>query len=185
MIERLAARTLLLPALCCASLLLAPHAAPAQTLLEQLAENGAWKAYTYVEDGSTVCFMFTKPPKFTLTNPTKEEGNYTRRGEPNVMVTRRKASRTTEEVSVTSGYPYRKDKPVRVEIDGNAFEFDLIHEEHAWVSDAGADAKLVKAMIRGAKMTVRGVSQKGTYSFDSYSLMGFSKTRDAIVQTCP
>ena len=177
MIERLAARTLLLPALCCASLLLAPHAAPAQTLPEQLAENGAWKAYTYVENGSTVCYMYTEPAK--------EEGNYTRRGEPNVMVTRRKASRTTEEVSVTSGYPYRKDKPVRVEIDGNAFEFDLIHEEHAWASDAGADAKLVKAMIRGAKMTVRGVSQKGTYSLDSYSLMGFSKTRDAIVQTCP
>lgn len=177
MIERLAARTLLLPALCCASLLLAPHAAPAQTLPEQLAENGAWKAYTYVENGSTVCYMYTEPAK--------EEGNYTRRGEPNVMVTRRKASRTTEEVSVTSGYPYRKGEPVRVKIDGGAFEFDLIHEEHAWASDAGADAKLVKAMIRGAKMTVRGVSQKGTYSLDSYSLMGFSKTRDAIVQTCP
>ncbi len=177
MTERLAARTLLLPALCCASLLLAPHAAPAQTLPEHLAENGAWKAYTYVEDGSTVCYMYTEPAK--------EEGNYTRRGEPNVMVTRRQASGTTEEVSVTSGYPYRKDEPVRVEIDGDAFEFDLIAEEHAWVSDAGADAKLVKAMIRGAKMTVRGVSQKGTYSLDSYSLIGFSKTRDAIVQACP
>lgn len=177
MTERLAARTFLLPALCCASLLLAPHAAPAQTLPEQLAENGAWKAYTYVEDGSTVCYMYTEPAK--------EEGNYTRRGEPNVMVTRRQASGTTEEVSVTSGYPYRKGEPVRVKIDGGAFEFDLIHEEHAWASDAGADAKLVKAMIRGAKMTVRGVSQKGTYSLDSYSLMGFSKTRDAIVQTCP
>lgn len=178
MTERPAARTLLLlPALCCACLLLAPRAAPAQTLPEHLAENGAWKAYTYVEGGTTVCYMYTEPAK--------KEGNYTRRGEPNAMVTRRRASGTTEEVSVTSGYPYRKGEPVRVKIDGRAFEFDLIHEEHAWASDAGADAKLVKAMVRGAKMTVRGVSQKGTYSLDSYSLTGFSKTRDAIVQACP
>lgn len=177
MIARPATRTLLPPALCCAFLLLAPHAAPAQTLPEHLAENGAWKAYTYVEDGSTVCYMYTEPAK--------EEGNYTRRGEPNVMVTRRQASGRTEEVSVTSGYPYRKGEPVQVKIDGRAFAFDLIHGEHAWASDAGADATLVKAMIRGAKMTVHGVSQKGTYSLDSYSLTGFSKTRSAIVQACP
>ena len=178
MIERIVARTaLFFPLLFCACLAIGPQGAAAQTLPEFLAENGAWKAYTFAEDGNGVCYMYTEP--------TATDGNYKRRGDPNAMVTRRQGSKTTEEVSVTSGYPYQPGKPVRVNIDGRAYGFDLIQGEHAWVNDAATDATLVKAMARGAKMTVRGVSRKGTYSLDTYSLMGFTKTRRAIADACP
>ncbi len=178
MIERIVARTaLFLPLLCCACLLLGPQEAAAQKLPEFLAENGAWKAYTFVEDGNKVCYMYTEP--------TATDGNYTRRGDPNAMVTRRRGSKTTEEVSVTSGYPYQMGKLVQVRIDGRAHDFDLIHGEHAWVNDEAADSTLVKAMARGIKMTVRGVSRKGTHSVDTYSLVGFTKTHRAVVSACP
>ena len=32
------------------------------------------------------------------------------------------------------------------------------------------------AMVRGRELTVRGTSLKGTYSEDTYSLIGFTKT---------
>jgi len=40
-------------------------------------------------------------------------------------------------------------------------------------------------MKRGSKLTVRGTSRKDTYSLDTYSLKGFTKTHKAIVKACP
>ena len=174
---RFAARVaFLFPALLAASLLFGLQSADAQVKPEPLAENANWRAHSYMRDGTKVCYMHAKPAK--------SKGNYKRRGAPNVMVTRRQGSRTTEEVSVTSGYPYPEGKAVKVIIDGRQFNFDLTHGEHAWVSDEAADATVVKAMIRGREMKVRGVSLKNTYSEDSYSLIGFTKIHDAIIRAC-
>ena len=178
MIRRIAkAPVLPFAAFLCVPLLAGPQGADAQVKPEPLAENSNWKSHSYVSDGSKVCYMHAKPQK--------SAGNYKRRGAPNIMVTRRQGSRTTEEVSVTSGYPYPDGKPVRVTIDGRRFKFDLTHEEHAWVSDEQEDATVVKAMIRGRELKVRGVSLKETYSEDTYSLIGFTKIHDAIVRACP
>ena len=152
-------------------------ATDAQVKPEPLASNANWQAHSFVRDGNKVCYMHAKPAQ--------SKGNYTRRGAPNVMVTRRQGSTTTEEVSVTSGYPYPEDKPVKVTIDGRRYNFDLTHGEHAWVREEEADATIVRAMIRGREFKVRGVSLKGTYSEDSYSLIGFTKIHDAIVAACP
>ena len=174
---RFAARVaFLFPALLAASLLFGLQSADAQVKPEPLAENANWRAHSYMRDGTKVCYMHAKPAK--------SKGNYKRRGAPNIMVTRRQGSRTTEEVSVTSGYPYPEGKAVKVTIDGRQFNFDLTHGEHAWVSDEAADATVVKAMIRGREMKVRGVSLKNTYSEDSYSLIGFTKIHDAIIRAC-
>ena len=166
----------LFPALLAASLLFGLQSADAQVKPEPLAENANWRAHSYMRDGTKVCYMHAKPAK--------SKGNYKRRGAPNIMVTRRQGSRTTEEVSVTSGYPYPEGKAVKVTIDGRQFNFDLTHGEHAWVSDEAADATVVKAMIRGRELKVRGVSLKNTYSEDSYSLIGFTKIHDAIIRAC-
>ena len=178
MIARFAVRpALFFLAVLCAALFADLPVTEAQVKPEALASNAQWQAHSFVRDGNKVCYMHAKP--------TKSKGNYSRRGAPNVMVTRRLGSRTTEEVSVTSGYPYPEDKPVKVTIDGRRYNFDLTHGEHAWVSAEEADATLVRAMVRGRELKVRGVSLKGTYSEDSYSLIGFTKIHDAIVAACP
>ncbi|MBT3927080.1 MAG: hypothetical protein HOM52_18325 [Rhodospirillaceae bacterium] len=148
--------------------------AEAQT---ELSKSGAWKAYTYSEGGKLTCYMYSQP--------TKKEGNYKKRGDPHAMVTRRRGSKVVEEVSITSGYPYKDKTPIKVKIDGRGFKFGIVQEEHVWADDAAEDKKIVKAMIRGNKLTVRGTSRKDTYSLDSYSLKGFSKTHKAIVKACP
>ena len=175
MIRRIAtAPALVFAAFLCIALLAGAERSHAQVKPEPLADNANWKSHTYVSDGSKVCYMHAKPAS-----------NYKRRGAPNIMVTRRQGSRTTEEVSVTSGYPYPEGKPVKVTIDGRRYNFDLTHEEHAWVSDEEDDATVVKAMIRGRELKVRGVSLKNTFSEDTYSLIGFTKIHDAISRACP
>ena len=89
------------------------------------------------------------------------------------------------EVSVTSGYPFRDGSPIRVQIDGKDFKFGIVQKEHAWANNADEAKFAVQAMIRGNKLTVRGTSRKDTYSLDTYSLRGFSKTYKEIVKACP
>jgi len=144
---------------------------------EQLSKNGAWTAFTYKEGGKLTCYMYAQP--------TKQEGNYSKRGAPNAMIARHRGSAAVEEVSVTSGYPFKDDSPINVQIDGKSFKFGIVQGEHAWADNADEDKSAVRAMIRGNKLIVRGTSRKDTYSLDTYSLKGFSKTYKEIVKACP
>jgi hypothetical protein len=144
---------------------------------EALSQSGVWSAYTYKEGGKLTCYMYSQP--------VKKEGNYKRRGDPHAMVTRRRGSKVVEEVSLSSGYPYKDDVPLKVKIDGRGFKFNNVDGELAWTENAAQDKAVVKAMIRGNKLTVRGTSRKDTYSLDTYSLKGFNATHKAIVKACP
>jgi len=145
---------------------------------KELVKSGVWSAYTYKEGGKLTCYMYSEP--------ITESGNFKKRGDPHIMVTRRRGTEMAEEVSVTSGYPYKKNSKIKLNIDGRKFEFGFfIKNEHAWSDDAKEDEAVVKAMRRGNKLTVRGTSRKGTYSLDTYSLKGFTKNHKAIVKACP
>jgi hypothetical protein len=143
---------------------------------KMLSKNGSWASYTYEKGGTLTCYMYTKPVKKT--------GNYKKRDEPNLMVTRRSPN-AIEEVSITSGYPYKKGVPVKINIDGKKINFRLIENEHAWADSPEQDKAMIKAMIKGNKLVVRGTSRKGTYSQDSYTLKGFTASYKAIVKACP
>ena len=160
-----------------AALLAAGSVAGGASAQEALSKNGTWSACTYKEGGKLTCYMYSQP--------TKKEGNYKKRGDPHAMVTRRRGSSVVEEVSVTSGYPYKDKSPIKVQIDGRSFKFGIVQDEHAWADNANEDKATVKAMIRGNRLTVRGTSRKNTYSLDTYSLKGFTKTHKAIVKACP
>ena len=162
-------------ALLFAGLFAGTEPASAQQLL---ARHGNWSAYVWTENGNKVCYIFSKP--------TKQEGDYSRRGEPYAMVSRRMGGKTSEEVSVTSGYPYDEKSKVRLKIDGKNYALSLIDKELAWADEAVVkDATIVRSMVKGLTLSVRGTSKKGTFSLDTYSLRGFSAARKAIVKACP
>ncbi len=164
-------------ALCLAAFLAAGSIIGGASAQDALSTSGAWSAYTYKEGGKLTCYMYSQP--------TKKEGNYKKRGDPHIMVTRRRGSDVVEEVSVTSGYPYKEKTKIKLKIDGRNIQFGIVQDEHAWADDAKEDKAVVKAMKRGSKLTVRGTSRKDTYSLDTYSLKGFTKTHKAIVKACP
>jgi hypothetical protein len=57
-------------------------------------------------------------------------------------------------------------------------------DNRAWSSDVAMDDSLVKAMVRGSKMLVVGVSSRGTKTTDTYSLSGFTATKKLIDRAC-
>ncbi|MDX1542265.1 MAG: invasion associated locus B family protein [Geminicoccaceae bacterium] len=154
---------------------LLPGAVLAQTP-EYLGTFRDWNVYRFVDGDQAICYMASEPKK--------QEGNYTRRGNPAVLVTRRPAPRVVDEVSVQPGYSFQDGSEVEVQVDGNRRFLLFTRGEHAWAKSEDADEQLISAMRRGTDMTVRGTSVKNTFSLDTYSLLGFTAAYDAMVKAC-
>jgi hypothetical protein len=141
-----------------------------------LGSHRDWYVYRYQDGDQTICYMASEPKK--------QEGNYTRRGNPAILVTRRPAPRVVDEVSVQPGYTYMDGSEVEVEVDRNRKFLLFTRGEHAWTKSEDADRSLINAMQRGTDMTVRGTSTRNTFSLDTYSLLGFTAAYDAMVEAC-
>jgi hypothetical protein len=147
----------------------------AQDGIERLGDFAAWSAFAFTENGKKACYMASQP--------TKDEGDYTNRGDIFAIVTHRPAEKRQDEVSIVAGYTFEQDSAVEVAIDGKRYSF-FTQGDGAWAPDADTDAELVKRMIRGARMIVKGTSSRGTKTTDTYSLKGFTKAYRTISEAC-
>lgn len=134
-----------------------------------------WKAYVYQSGNQKVCYMASAPKK--------AEGNYTSRGKIWMLVTRRSPG-PKDVVSIITGYNYQADSKTRVAIGSREFVL-FTQGDTAWTFSADDDAAMVAAMKAGVDMVVRGTSERGTETKDTYSLLGFTAAYDAVRQACP
>lgn len=136
---------------------------------------GDWTAYVFEEDGNKVCYMASKP--------TKEEGDYNRRGEIYALITHRPAEGTKNVFSYVTGYTYKAGSDVSVSVNGNDYTL-FTQNDTAWTPDAATDTRLANDIRAGSRMVVKGTSSRGTLTTDTFSLKGSSKAHDAITQAC-
>lgn len=170
-----ASASFLAPLLLATLLIGMPLAGAQAQAIERLGDFSDWSAFKYEEGGNLICFMASEP--------TKAEGNYTRRGEIHAMVTHRPGENRIDEVSIRTGYPYQEQSLVDVQI--GALKAQLFTEgESAWAVDKETDTKLVQAMIKGNTMVIQGTSARGNNTTDTYSLSGFTRAYRAIGQAC-
>lgn len=134
-----------------------------------------WSLYVHEENAEKVCFISSVP--------TQQEGNYTRRDQPRVFVTKFPSPPPNVQVMVDPGYPFLKGSNVELVIDGRKFSM-FTGGSNAWANSPKEDAAMIEAMKAGRKMTARGTSQKNTYSLDTYSLMGFTAAYRAMQDAC-
>ncbi len=140
-----------------------------------LASQGVWEAYQESEGGKKVCYIGSLPKKAA--------GKYKRRGDTYVLITHRPAEKSTNVVSVKAGYTYQENSEVEVIIGAEKFKL-FTDAGHAFAYDQKTDGRLVKAMVRGAKMVIKGTSSRGTKTTDTYSLRGFTTAYKAINKAC-
>lgn len=134
-----------------------------------------WAAYTVKEDGGLACYVASQP-KASEPTDVKRDPIWT-------LVTHRPYKKVQDEVSIYVGYPFEEGSEAIVEIDGEKFTL-FTDDETAWASSPALDSKLVQAMRKGRRMIVRGLSERGTKTVDSYSLMGFTAAHRAISKAC-
>jgi len=147
-------------------------AEPVQMLIEK-----DWVAYRVDDGGKRTCFVSS--------TPTKSVGKYdpANRGETRVYVSHGPVPEDRNVVQVLAGYRYKKQTNVIVTIDGRSFTLFTL-DGRAYAESEEDDLAMIKAMKLGSTMTVVGESSRGTKTTDTYSLSGFTKTKNLIDRTC-
>jgi len=150
----------------------AAAAAAQPTLLGQYAD---WGAYTATPEGKKVCFTLAKP-KSSTTNPAGRK-----RDPAYVFISTRPAENVRNEISVIVGHPIKGDATAEV---GTTKFAMYTQNDGAWIKNVAEEARLIDAMRKGADMTIKGTSSRGTQSSDTFSLKGFAQAMDRVAQEC-
>ncbi len=153
----------------------APEFAAAQQDVADLGTFKDWKAQTFKESGKNVCTMWSEP--------TESAGEYKKRGPVYIFVTHRPYANRVDEISINIGYTFKKAAPVGISIGSK--EYALFSDgDTAWTRTSKEDRRLVRAMRAGSKLTISGVSSRGTKTTDTFSLSGFTAAYNAITKAC-
>jgi invasion protein IalB len=153
----------------------AAAAAPAQPKL--LGQYGDWGAYTAEPENKKVCFSLAKP-KSSTTSPAGRK-----RDPAYLFISTRPAETVRNEISVIVGYPFRASSDATAEVGAAKFAMYTMNDG-AWIKNVAEEARLIDAMRKGADLTVRGTSSRGTSSIDVYSLKGLAQAMDRVAQEC-
>ncbi|MDS4011310.1 MAG: invasion associated locus B family protein [Defluviicoccus sp.] len=150
-------------------------ASPALAAPKSLGKFGDWAAFVDGSDKRKVCYIFSAPKK--------AEGKYKTRDPVFLLVSHRPGDKVTNEISVDTGYDYKTNSEATAAIAGRSFKM-FTKGKNAWNSDAQADRAMLEAMKTGSEIVIKGASQRGTLTTDTYSLMGFSAALAAISKAC-
>jgi hypothetical protein len=99
------------------------------------------------------------------------------------MVTHRPAEKVANVVSFVEGYPLKEGSDVSLDIGGAKFDL-FTKNDSAWARTAELDKTIVEAMAKGKQAVVKGTSQKGPPTTDTYSLSGFAQALSLIDKAC-
>jgi hypothetical protein len=142
-----------------------------------LGQYGDWGAYTASPGGNKVCFALAKP------KTTKMEPAGRNRDASYLFVSTRPAEKVKNEVSVIIGYPFKSSSDAIAEVGTTKFAM-YTQNDGAWIKNVAEEARMVESMRKGADLTVKGTSGRGTQSTDQYSLKGLAQALDKIEQEC-
>jgi len=142
---------------------------------KHLGDFGDWSAYVHKTKGGKVCFAITEP-KETLPKKVNRDPVY-------FLVTNRPKEKIKNEVSIITGYPYKKGSITTARIGDKSFKM-YTKGDGAWVDNAKNEKALIRAMKGGSKMIVKGTSRRGTVTTDEYSLDGVTASIKSIDKSC-
>ncbi|MBU6475628.1 MAG: hypothetical protein KGL10_00875 [Alphaproteobacteria bacterium] len=134
-----------------------------------------WKVYRFRDSSGPVCFMSAQPRK--------EEGHYSSRGQVFFFVTHWPGKDGKNVVSLSAGYTYKKDSRVTLAVNGKTFNL-FTQGAMAWTQDGKEDAAVVDEIRAGREMAVKGTSDHGTLTSDSYDLSGSTAAYHAMMHAC-
>ncbi|MDP1882934.1 MAG: invasion associated locus B family protein [Bradyrhizobium sp.] len=142
-----------------------------------IGQFGTWGAYTAAPNGKKVCFALAKPAS-SKTNPPNRP-----RDPAYAFVSTRPAEKVVNEVSVMIGYTLKPGSESTLEVGGAAYAM-YTQGDGLWIKNAAEEERMVEAMRKGAEVTVKGMSAKGTETTDVFSLKGLSQALDRLAQDC-
>jgi len=142
-----------------------------------IGQFGTWGAYTATPNGRKVCFALAKPSS-SKTNPPNRP-----RDPAYAFVSTRPAEKVINEVSIMIGYALKPGSESTLEVGGSSYAM-YTQGDGLWIKNAAEEERMVDAMRKGADITVKGMSAKGTETVDTFSLKGLAQALDKVAQDC-
>ncbi len=156
-------------ALALAVLTVLPPAAASADLLGTFED---WEAHSRGSGKDKICYAASVP--------VKSEGKYSKRGDVFLLVSHRPAIKQIGIVSLEAGYAYGDKSQIAAKIGDQKFAMFPFGE----VAFAFEDGPMVKGMIKGAGVVIKGTSSRGTLTTDDFSLKGFTAAYKAASKAC-
>ncbi len=136
----------------------------------------AWTAWKGTDANGEMCYIASQPQESAPSGVNRSPIHF--------LVIHRKGLGTKNEVQTLIGYPFNSsDAKASATVDGRAFPM-VTEGEAAWLASAGDEPNFVAAMKAGTRMVVRGTSQRGTNTTDTYSLSGVTAAMTEIDKAC-
>ena len=158
-----------------------PHAGVSAT--KTLVAEQDWQAFQFKQNTQNTCYATSKPKV--------SEGQYTKRGDVLVFVSHfadaDPNTRIFDQISVNMGYPVKKGEGVQLKVANSDYLLRVsAHDDDRSTVYAEPDdeKKLIRAFKKGYEFELRGISSRGTKTYDKFSLRGFSKAYAAIEKGC-
>lgn len=142
---------------------------------DKIGDYTDWAVYEVTEGGNRVCFMTSQPKK--------SQGKYTKRDQVFFLINHRPGVNENNVTQFIAGYNLKENSKVNVNIDARRTFPMFTQGDSAWALDSD-DSELIKAMVRGNSMVIKGTSWRGTLTTDTFSLSGFTKAYRAMSQAC-
>lgn len=146
--------------------------APSAKLLQKFDD---WQVFLHETKEEKVCF--------TAAAPKEMEPKAVKRGSVFFYLTTWQKDGVRNEVSVKAGYAFKPDSNPTIAIGADEFQL-YAKDDKAFMRDPGEERKLLDAMRKGASMTVKGTSLRGTNTTDSYSLKGLAPALKQMETAC-
>jgi len=142
----------------------------------QLGSFNAWSAWQATDASGSICYISAQPQKSEPAGVNRDPIHF--------MIIHRKGLGTKNEVQTLIGYPFNATAAgASASVDGKSYPM-VTEGSAAWLASTGDEAGFVTAFKGGTQMVVRGTSQRGTNTVDTYSLSGATAAMNAIDTAC-
>jgi hypothetical protein len=142
----------------------------------ELGTFNAWSAWKANDASGVICYISATPQKTEPAGVNRDPIHF--------MIIHRKGLGISNEVQSIVGYPLNATAPnASATIDGRSYPMTA-EGSALWLASSGDEAGFVKAFKAGSSLVVRGTSQRGTNTLDTYSLSGATAAVNAIDAAC-
>jgi hypothetical protein len=152
-----------------------PAAESAVPRARSLGTAGSWTAYASGDKPGRICYLVGRPQK-------SDSAGVARKA-PVAMVTHRPSESISNVISFVEGYSLKTGSDAALEIDDKKFDL-FTNDDSAWARTAELDRAIVSALLKGRTATIKGTSNNGKPTTDTYSLAGFAKALGLIDEAC-
>lgn len=148
----------------------------AQAQATNLGTFNDWTAWQGSDANGVICYISSAPAETEPRNVNRDPVHF--------LVIHRKGLGTKNEVQTLIGYPFNATAAnASATVDGKAYPM-VAEGGAAWLASSGDESGFVMALKAGSRLVVKGTSQRGTNTTDTYSLRGVTAAMREIDKAC-